>query len=286
MNQAPTIACLNGQILPFEEIAISPDDRSFLYGDSLFETIRVHSNIPLLWEWHMKRLIVGAKTIRLSLPHSPNVLLGQTKKLIKQSTATNCILRLMVSRGVGERGYGLTGKEQAKTLITLHPTPETKSTPLTLVSTSARVAKDDPLAAIKSSNKLCSILAKRLAKENGADDGIILNSDCNVTETSSANLFWIQDDILRTPPLSDGVLPGVTRRLIIGLASVLDQTVLEESISPTELKKAASIFVTSATTGIRQVGQVDGNPLPGHPLVNQLTEAYATDLARHAAAAN
>ena len=284
MNHAQTIASFNGQILPVEEIVISPGDRSFLYGDSLFETVRVYEGAPFLWEWHMIRLMAGAETIGLNLPHTPDDFLDLTKKLIQRNTASNCIARLMVTRGTGERGYGLTGNEQPCALITLHPIPETKPTPLVLVSTSARVAKDDPLAAIKSGNKLGSILAKRLAKENGADDGLILNSDGNITETSSANLFWIQDNTLYTPPLSDGVLPGVTRRLIIGLASALGQAVREESIPANDIKKADAVFVTSAATGIRSVGQVDGVSLSDHPLVAQLAEAYYAELARHATA--
>ena len=284
MNHAQTIASFNGQILPVEEIVISPGDRSFLYGDSLFETVRVYEGAPFLWEWHMIRLMAGAETIGLNLPHTPDDFLDLTKKLIQRNTASNCIARLMVTRGTGERGYGLTGNEQPCALITLHPIPETKPTPLVLVSTSARVAKDDPLAAIKSGNKLGSTLAKRLAKENGADDGLILNSDGNITETSYANLFWIQDNTLYTPPLSDGVLPGVTRRLIIGLASALGQAVREESIPANDIKKADAVFVTSAATGIRSVGQVDGVSLSDHPLVAQLVEAYNAELARHATA--
>ena len=149
------------------------------------------------------------------------------------------------------------------------------------MSTDARVAKDDPLARIKSGNKLGSILAKRLAKQNGANDGLILNSDGNITETSSANVFWTRDGILRTPPVTDGVLPGVTRELVIHLAAALGQAVREESVSPSELQQAEAVFATNTATGIRAVGQVDGFALPGHPLVEQLVEAYDAELARH-----
>lgn len=281
MSQTEPNACFNGQILPLNEIAISPSDRGFLYGDSLFETVRVHAGKPFRWEQHMARLSSGADIIDLRLPFSADEFLSQTERLIQQSANANCIMRLAVSRGAGERGYGFTGDEQPNSLIAIHPLPKQNSTLLSLVSTDARVAKDDPLARIKSSNKLGSILAKRLAKQNGADDGLILNSDGNITETSSANVFWTQDGILRTPPVTDGVLPGVTRELVIDLAAELGQAVREESVSPSELQQAEAVFATNTATGIRAVGQVDGFALPGHPLVEQLVEAYDAELARH-----
>jgi aminodeoxychorismate lyase len=280
MNPPKRHACFNGQLLPSDEVSIAANDRGFLYGDSLFETIRVHAGQPFLGELHLKRLIAGAEVIGLKLPYSGEDLFDQTKKLIEQNREFDCVVRLMVSRGTGERGYGTTGLETPTTLITTHPLPDRQTKSITLVTTSARVAKEDPLAQIKSGNKLTSVLAKRLAKQSGADDGLILNSDGNVAETSSANIFWIQDGILRTPPQSDGVLPGTTRHLVIDLATALGQAPREQSISSDALKQAEAVFVTSAATGIRAVGQVDGAALPGHPLVKQLMAAYESELAK------
>jgi branched-subunit amino acid aminotransferase/4-amino-4-deoxychorismate lyase len=113
---------------------------------------------------------------------------------------------------------------------------------------------------------------------------LILNSDGNVTETSSANLFWVEGGTLHTPPVSDGVLPGVTRRLVVGLASALGQAVREESVASDRLQQADAVFVTSAATGIIAVSQVNGGALGTHPLVCQLQGAYDAELARHAAA--
>ena len=280
MNPAKRHACFNGHLLPSDEVSIAANDRGFLYGDSLYETIRIHASQPFLWELHTKRLIAGAEVIGLKLPFSGEDLYGQTKKLIERNKETDCVVRLMVSRGIGERGYGTTGLETPTTLITTHPLPDRQTKPITIVTTPARVAKEDPLAQIKSGNKLTSIMAKRLAKQSNADDGLILNSDRNVTETSSANIFWIQDGILRTPPQSDGVLPGTTRHLVIDLATALGQAPREQSVSSCALKKAEAVFVTSAATGIRAVGQVDRDTLPGHPLVEQLMAAYESELAK------
>jgi aminodeoxychorismate lyase len=284
MSSTDPVAFLNGGFSSASMARISAGDRGFLYGDGLFETIRVHDARPFLWEWHMMRFTDGAVSLGIALPQTTELLLGNVHELIRRNSMSESVMRIALSRGVGERGYGVTGEEQPTLLITQHLLPPTPAKPLSLVSTSARVAVDDPLAKLKSANKLGSILAKREATAQGADDGFILNSDGNVTEASSANLFWVEDGTLRTPPVSDGVLPGITRRLVIGLVSALGQAVREESVASDRLQQADAVFVTSAATGIVAVGQVDGAALGAHPLVGQLQDAYDAELARHAAA--
>jgi len=231
----------------------------------------------------MERFVGCAKFLHIVPPQSTDSLLGDVRELIRRDSGAESIVRITLSRGVGGRGYGITGDEQPTLLITQHPLPAKPSKPLSLLSTSARVAVGDPLARVKSANKLGSVLAKREATDQGVDDGLILNSDGNVTETSSANLFWVEGGTLRTPPVSDGVLPGVTRRLVVGLASALGQPVREESVAPERLQQAEAVFVTSAANGVIAVGQVDGVALGTHPLVGQVQDAYEAELGRHAA---
>ena len=280
------IASLNGQMLRLDEVRISWNDRGFLYGDGLFETIRVHSGRPFLWEWHVTRFMDSATALRIPLHQTPDSLSGITHELIKRNDGPESILRITLTRGVGERGYGISGAEEPTLLITQHPLPTVPTKPLSLVTTTARIAVDDPLARVKSANKLGSVLAKGEAAAHGADDGLILNSDGNITETSSANIFWVEDGALRTPPISDGALPGITRRLVIGLTPALGRTVREESIAPDRLQQAKAVFVTSTATGVVAVGQVDGTALGTHPLVGQLREAHKVELRRHTANGN
>ena len=284
MSSTEPVAFLNGDFFSAAMSRISAGVRGFLYGDGLFETIRVHDARPFLWEWHMMRFTDGAMSLGIALPQTTESLLGNVHELIRRNSMSESVMRIALSRGVGERGYGVTGEEQPTLLITQHSPPTTPAKPLSLVSTSARVAIGDPLAKVKSANKLGPILAKRDAAAQGADDGLILISDGNVTETSSANLFWVEGGTLHTPPVSDGVLPGVTRRLVVGLASALGQAVREESVASDRLQQADAVFVTSAATGVIAVGQVNGGALGTHPLVCQLQDAYDAELARHPAA--
>ncbi|SVB76286.1 uncharacterized protein METZ01_LOCUS229140 [marine metagenome] len=283
MSAPFSTASLNGRFLPLDEAQVSASDRGFLYGDGLFETIRIHDGRPFLWDWHMIRFMDGSESLGIALPQSTESLLGNVRELICRNDGPESIVRIALSRGVGQRGYGVTGDEQPTLLITQHPLPQALSKPLSLVTTTARVAVGDPLARVKSANKLGSILVKRDATRQRADDGLILNSDGNVTETSSANVFWVENGTLHTPPISDGVLPGVTRRLVIDLAPALGQAVREESAAPDRLQQAEAVFVTSAATGIRAIGQVDGTALGTHPLVGQLQDAHEAELGRHAA---
>ncbi len=283
MSAPFSTASLNGRFLPLDEAQVSASDRGFLYGDGLFETIRIHDGRPFLWDWHMIRFMDGSESLGIALPQSTESLLGNVRELICRNDGPESIVRIALSRGVGQRGYGVTGDEQPILLITQQSLPPKPSKPLSLVTTNARVAVGDPLARVKSANKLGSILVKRDATRQRADDGLILNSDGNVTETSSANVFWVENGTLHTPPISDGVLPGVTRRLVIDLAPTLGQAVREESAAPDRLQQAEAVFVTSAATGIRAIAQVDGTALGTHPLVGQLQDTYEAELGRHAA---
>lgn len=282
-------ASLNGRLVSLDEAQVSASDRGFLYGDGLFETIRIHAGRPFLWEWHMMRFTDGSKLLGITLPQSTGSLLGTVHELTDRNGFPKSVVRITLSRGTGQRGqrgqrgYAVSGDETPTLLITQHPLPSPPSKPLSLVTTTARVAVGDPLAEVKSANKLGSILAKREATAQQADDGLMLNSNGDATETSSANLFWVESGALHTPPISDGVLPGVTRRLVIDLASALGQVVREESAAPERLRQAEAVFVTSAATGVIAVGQLDGSALGSHPLVAQLQAAHEAKLARHAA---
>ena len=126
MEQTNSYALLNGQIILKDKATISPNDRGFIYGDGIYETIRIHHGKPFLWEWHMTRLIAGAETIKLKIPQTPLEILEKTKELIYLNGAKNCIARLTVTRGSSERGYDFTGDEISTSLICLYEMPATE----------------------------------------------------------------------------------------------------------------------------------------------------------------
>lgn len=275
------VAFFNDAYRPESEVVLSAKDRGFLYGDGLFETVRIHRGRPFLWDWHFERFEGGAWFLRIRIPHNSERLCEVGVGLALRNRMPESVLRLALSRGSGERGYSISGSEVPMLVATLHPLPSLEGKPLDrlrLVVSSARVAERDPLCRFKTANKLLSVVAKMAAADAGVDDALILNSEGNVVESSSANVFWVEEKQVFTPPLEDGVLPGVTRRLVFKLCEQHDIPLTEISATPAHLKKVESIFLTSSVQGIAQANQLDGVDLPGSIVVEQIQREYQVEL--------
>jgi branched-subunit amino acid aminotransferase/4-amino-4-deoxychorismate lyase len=136
------------------------------------------------------------------------------------------------------------------------------------------VAAGDPLAAHKSANKLLNVLARAEAEAEGFDEALLLNTVGQVTESSSGNVFWWEDDTLHTPPLATGALPGVTRAAVLDSASDLGWTVSETQAPPTRLAASRGVFLTFSTRGLVPVHRLDADLLGIDPRQSRLQEAF------------
>ena len=148
---------LNGQFVAEEQAVVSVFDRSFLYGDGLFETLRVVRGLPLHWKEHLGRLRRGADFLRIRLPFAEQELRGFATELFRRHGLMDAVLRITVSRGVGLRGYSRKGADAPSVVMTLHPPPflDPANPPRWRLKTaSLRVAPNDPLAQVKTANKL------------------------------------------------------------------------------------------------------------------------------------
>lgn len=276
------IVFLNGQFIPAEEAKVSIFDRSFLYGDGLFETLRVYQGQPFRWVQHWKRLEQGAKLLRIQLPFSSREMQGISRLLVEKNQMPESILRINVSRGVGNRGYSIKGAANPLFIMTVHPAVavDAENVPaVSVITSSLRVIKNDPLAAIKSCNKLVQIIARAEAEQKGAAEALLLNDDGEVAETTAANVFWIEGRKVHTPPIDTGLLPGVTRSLVIELCRKRKLPFAEKSITPDKLRKTDGVFLTLSTAEILEVSSLDGKKLARSPLVKNIALAYR-DLAR------
>jgi hypothetical protein len=213
MSSTDPVAFLNGGFSSASMARISAGDRGFLYGDGLFESICVHDARPFLWEWHMMRFTDGAVSLGITLPQTTDSLLGNVHELIRRNDGPECIVRIALSRGVGERGYGVTGEEQPTLLITQHPLPPKPGKPLSLVSTSARVAVDDPLAKLKSANKLGSILAKREATAQGVIGESVLGGGRDASHAAGVGCCFAWDHSAAGDRLGLHAWPSGARRI-------------------------------------------------------------------------
>ncbi len=271
------IVFLNGQFVPEAQATVSVFDRSFLYGDGLFETLRVFGGKPFRWAEHIERLQRGAAFLKIKIPFSPGELLQFAAQLTERNRMPEALLRISLSRGVGLRGYSPKGAEQPTLVMSLHPAPDAngQQPPLwRVVTASCRLPANEPLAEFKTCNKLPQVLARAEAEAAGADEALLLNTDGEVVEASASNLFWIHDRHVCTPPLSSGILAGVTRLVVLEICRALALPVRETAITPAELLRVEGMFLSLSSWGIIEIASLDGHDIARSPWPARIRTAY------------
>jgi aminodeoxychorismate lyase len=264
---------LNGRFLPETQAVVPISDRGFLYGDGLFETLRISHGRPFCWDQHVERLERGAAFLKLQSPWPSLKLREFAQKLIQRNAMPDSVLRLTLTRGSGSRGFSPKEANSPTLAMTLHPLP-TPSSPLRLVTASLRVPANDPLASFKTANKLVHILARAEAEERGADEALLLNTNGHVAEAAASNVFWLENGAVCTPPVADGALAGVTRAVVLELCRTRNVPTKEAHITPEELHRADGVFLTNSVAGIVFAAELDGRPLIQSPFVVELQAAY------------
>lgn len=283
------IVFLNGQFVPEAQATVSVFDRSFLYGDGLFETMRLTRGRPFRWANHLERLRAGCELLGIQLPGSEEDFAGWIAELVIRNQMPESLLRLTVSRGVGARGYSPRAATAPTLVMSLHPLPKINATAdnsvcpyaqWKLQTTSITLPADSKLARVKTANKLPQILARAEADAAGADEALLKSTDGFVIEGSTANLFWIENDAVCTAPADSGILPGVTRAVVLELCRDLNLTVREQRITPVALSKVQGAFLTLSSLGVVEAIALNGVPLARSPLTPRLVAAYNAVVAR------
>ena len=264
---------LNDRIVQAERAQISVFDRGFLYGDGVFETVRIHDGQPVWLDRHLARLADSCKQIGLSLPDKPWPAIFQ--KVIDKNRVDHAAIRLTLSRGAADTGddpilRSAQDRLQNTTTIVLfhrplpHVTPSQRRRGIRLTLTTIRrlSPRSHPTQA-KTLNYLNSLLAKREAAERGAFDGLMATTDGYVAECSMSNIFFIRDGTLYTPSLACGVLPGITRGVVLDVAPSLGLQIREGRYRPAFLYGADECFLTGSGIGILPVQAIDGHFFPG-----------------------
>jgi aminodeoxychorismate lyase len=268
---------VNGRLVPSDQALVSVMDRGFLYGDGLFETIRVYHGVPFCWRQHIERLKRGAGYLKIRLAYSTSELRDLTSRLLEHNQLTEAVIRITLTRGRGPRGYSIGEACDPVLVMSLHPAPELPATSTPgwrLLTSSIRVPTGDPLAQVKSCNKLHQILARHEAETEGMEDALLLNTEGQVTETTSANLFWLEDDTVCTAPVDDGLLPGVTREFVLDLCSSMRIPTRETSALPQTVLNSGAVFLTLSTLELVEVTHLDSIRLKRSPVVTALRRAY------------
>ena len=242
---------INNQIIKEDQAFISIQERGFRFGDGVFETCRVFDGIIYNSEAHFERLRSGIEAIKIKIDLKD--LKNNCQKLIKKNSLKNGLIRIYISRGIGSIGYLPINDIKPLTVIETLEMPTLGLFPIKLfLSEITKISIKSLPINYKLAQGLNSTLARMEAVEKRYFDAVLLNEAGEICETSSANIFWIKNNILYTPAKECGILLGTTRQKIIDLSSI---KIAQVKTKINELLNADEVFLTNASLGIIAVDQ-------------------------------
>jgi D-alanine transaminase len=285
MTRTP-LANVNGRIMPLSEAVVPALDRGFLFGDAVYEVLRIHGGQPWLLDEHWRRLQRSLAEIRIV-----GVDLARLRQRMLDTIAagpfSDAVTYIQITRGVPERRIHA-WQEGATPFEILWVEPyvdrlgEARRDGVKVITQpDIRWGRCD----VKSTNLLANVLASQAAWEAGAAEVLLVHPDDVITEASRSSLFGILDGRLRTTPTGPSILPGVTRDFVLGLARDLGLTLLEESLHRPDLVRVTELFLTGTTYEVLPIVRVDDQTIadgrPG-PITLQLQERYRQSWRSHA----
>ncbi len=242
---------LNGALVPDDLARLDPRDRGFTLGDGLFETIRLEDGWIAYLGRHLGRLRHGADFLKIPLHWTDAAIGAGLNALIAAERLTDASFRITLSRGPGARGIAPPAVPTPTLMITTGALPPPGPPVRAVIATVTRRNEASPLSRLKTLNYLDNILARQEALASGADEAILLNTRGQVAEASIANLFVLQDGVLKTPPVADGALPGIMRRALIERCGAV-----EARLMPEDLMTATAVFLSNSL-GLKPVATID-----------------------------
>lgn len=275
---------INGEFFEKDKAKISVFDRGVLYGDGIFEGIRLYDGIIFKCKEHMDRLYNAAKAIKLEIPVSKDEMTEIVAESCRKNNLKNGYIRLIVTRGIGDLGLD---PDVCKTpeiiciagAIQMYP-EEVYEKGMTAITSSQRRNKAtivDPQ--IKSLNYLNNILAKIEANRAGASEAIMLNEDGIVTECTGDNIFIVKDGAIYTPPIHVGILDGITRKGVFEICKELNVPIYEKEFTLFNVYSADECFFSGSAAELIAVTNIDdrtiGDGVCG-PITKKLGQAFKT----------
>ncbi|MCR6110169.1 branched-chain-amino-acid transaminase [Bacillus sp. A301a_S52] len=280
---------LGGEFVKKEDAVISVYDHGFLYGDGVFEGIRVYSGNVFKLNEHLQRLYESAQSIMLNIPYDKEELTRIIVDTIRKNKLDTAYIRVVVSRGPGNLGLDPTFCSNPQVIViaealALFP-KELYQKGLRVGSVASRRNRPDVLSPqVKSLNYLNNILVKLEANQAGVDEALMLNDQGYVTEGSADNIFIVKNNVIYTPPVYLGALEGITRNAIIELAYKHGYDMKETPFTRHDVYVAEEVFLTGTAVEVIAVVEVDGRQIndgkPGkitNHLLNEFRKVVRTD---------
>ena len=276
------IVYLNGKFIPLSQAKVSILDRGFCYGDALFETLRVYSGKIFQVDQHLDRLEHGAKSIFLNLPESRERIQEILYETFNRNQGSDAVIRLTVTRGEGT--LGKLWQTDTSPTLSVHVRPYNEppdewyrnGVPISLIPNSA--AKVGGVQEqIKSANYLSHILARKKAEAQNSVDGIMINEHGEVCDGTISNIFVVKNEALSTPAPNGYVLAGITRQVILKIASKMGTVCKERTMTTQDVFQGDEVFLTNTGWEILPVTRIDGKVIssgqPG-PLTQTLRQEF------------
>ncbi len=280
MTSLAMLIFINGSLVPQDEAKVSVLDRGFLYGDGVFETVRAYSGKIFHLDEHVNRLFLSAKSIYLKHHFTEDYIKEALYKTLRGNDLNDAYLRLTITRGQSNPGLDIEGcSNPTITIIAREFSGYTEGLYRRGINAAIVTIRRIPASAlnpeIKSLNFLNNIMARVEAMDADASEAFMLSTEGYVAEGTVSNIFIVREGAIKTPPLRVGILNGVTRSLVIGLAQKNNIPLTEQPFQPEEFYSADECFVTSTLYEVMPVTSINNKPVGnGHP--GKLTQMMLT----------
>ena len=279
---------VDGDLVPAAEATVSVEDRGFAYGDAAFETMRAYGGDVFRWDAHAARLAETCEALALDHGLSDAELKRRVDETLAGNDLADAYVKLSITRGVQPGTLDPRPEVDPTVVVIAKPLPRggvgsdpVHGGPAGVETAETRRPADRALpAAAKTHNYLNGILARLELRATDADEALLLDPEGNVAEGATANLFFADGGVLRTPSLDGPILPGITRATVIELAESEGVSVEEGTYAPEAVRSADEVFLTNSTWEVRPVATVDGRAVDGDgegvagPLTTRLARLF------------
>jgi len=247
----------NDRIQEASETSLTPGQVGLLSGWGIFTTIKVSDGVLFAYERHWARLSRDSALLRVPMPVEPEALKRQLLELVEANQTRNATLRLVMVRNTGSMWAGpSTGRAVDIIALTADSKDWGNAVKLGYVEQARHAAS--PFSGTKILSWAYNLTWVEEAQERGLDEVVLLNEHGHVAECTSANIFAAAGNVVWTPPLSAGCLPGITREILLNEIHVPGIEIVEKDLTPSDLEAADEVFITSTTRNLLPVGQIEG----------------------------